>query len=94
MLKVQRGAYKLFKQCRTTRSPTLSYVGGFPFNIPRWAHIYIYLALSLSTVGVPFIPVSRRGPLGRSGVGRIDPGDLFGQRVVLVLSHPGLVGAA
>ena len=31
VLKVQRGAYKLVKQCRTRGSPTLSYVGGFSF---------------------------------------------------------------
>ena len=68
--------------------------GAFPFIVQGGAPIYIYLALCHGTVGVLFVLVSRRGPLGRSGAGRIDPGDLFGQRVVLMLSHPGLVGAS
>ena len=68
--------------------------GAFPFIVQGGAPIYIYLALCLGTVGVPFVPVSHRGPLGRSGVGKLDPGDLRGQRVVPVLSHPGSVGAA
>ena len=78
--------------------------GAFPFIVQGGAPIYIYLALSLGTVGVPFVLVSRRDPLGRSGVGRLDPDDLLGQRVILaiflgnelstVLSHPGSVGAA
>ena len=71
--------------------PTL---GAFPFIVQGGAPIYIYLALCLGTVGVSFIPVRRRGPLGRSGVGRLDPGDLLGQQVVQVLSHPRPVGAA
>ena len=71
VLKVQRGAYKLVKQCRTRGSPTLSYVGGFPFYSPRWGPIYIYLVLCLGTVGVRFVLVSLQGPLGRSGVGRL-----------------------
>ena len=94
VLKVQRGAYKLVKQCRTRGSPTLSYVGAFPFIVQGGAPIYKYLALCLSTVGVRFVLVSRRGPLGQSGVGRFDPGDLLGQRVPPVLSPPGPVGAA
>ena len=40
VLKVQMGAYKLVKQCRTSRSPTLSYVGGFPFYSPRWGPLF------------------------------------------------------
>ena len=79
VLKVQRGAYKLVKQCRTRGSPTLSYVGGFPFYSPRWAPHYRYLALCLGTVRVRFVLVSRWGPLGRSGVGRLDPGELLGK---------------
>ena len=35
VLNVQRGAYKLVKQCQTSESPTLSYVGGFLFYSPR-----------------------------------------------------------
>ena len=54
--------------------------------------IYIYLALCLGTVRVRFIVVSRWGPLGRSGVGRLDPGDLLGQRVAPMLSHPAQSG--
>ena len=79
MLKVQRGAYKLVKQCRTRQSPTLSYVGGFLFYSPKWGPIYRHLALCLDTAGVQFVLVSRRGPLGRSGVGRLDAGDILGK---------------
>jgi len=68
--------------------------GAFPFIVQGGAPVYIYLTLCLGTVGVFFVLVSRRGPLGRSGVGKLDPGDLLGQRVVLVLSHPVSVGAA
>ena len=68
--------------------------GAFPFIVQGEAPFYMYLALCLGTVGVSFVLVSRRGPLGRSGVGKLDPGDLLGQRVVPVLSHPGSVGAA
>ena len=85
MLKVQRGAYKLVKQCRTRQSPTLSYVGGFLFYSPRWGPIYRYLALCLDTAGVQFVLVSRQGPLGRSGVGRLDPSDLLGQGMILAI---------
>ena len=52
--------------------------GAFPFIVQGGAPIYIYLALCFCTVGVRFVLVSRRGPLGRSGVGRLDPGDLLG----------------
>ena len=48
--------------------------GVFPFIVQGRAPIYIYLALCLGTVGVSFVLVSRRGPLGQSGVGRLDPG--------------------
>ena len=85
VLKVQRRAYKLVKQCRTSRSPTLSYVGAFPFIVQGGAPIYRYLALCLDTAGVQFVFVSRRGPLGWSGVGRLDPGDLLGQRMILAI---------
>ena len=74
VLKVQRGAYKLFKQCRTSRSPTLSYVGGFPFYSSRWVPIYIYLSLCLGSTGESFVFVSHRGPLDQSGVGRLESG--------------------
>ena len=60
----------------------------FPFIVQGGPPIYIYLALCLDPVWESFILVSRRGPLGRSGVGRLDPGDLLGQRVVQALSHP------
>ena len=85
MLKVQRGAYKLVKQCRTRVSPTLSYVGGFPFIVQGGAPIYRYLALCLDTAVVQFVLVSRQGPLGRSGVSRLDPGDLLGQGMILAI---------
>ena len=85
MFKVQRGSYKLVKQCRTSRSPTFSYVGAFSFIVQGGAPIYIYLTLCLGTVGVSFVFVSRRGPLSRSGVGRLDLGDLLGQRMILAI---------
>ena len=47
--------------------------GAFPFIVQGRAPIYIYLALCLGTVGVSFVLVNRRGPLGQSGVGRLDP---------------------
>src|SRR6185312_11160199 len=62
--------------------------GDFPFIVQGGAPIYTYLALCLGTVGVSFVLVSRRGPLGWSGVGRPDSGDLLGRLVVQVLSHP------
>ena len=83
VLKVQRGVYKLVKQCRTSRSPTLSYVGSF--IVQGGAPIYKYLALCLGTVGVHFVLVSRRGPLGWAGVGRFDPSDLLGQGLILAI---------
>ena len=59
--------------------------GAFPYIVQGGAPIYIYLALCLGTVGVRFVIVSRRGPLGRSGVGGLDPGDLLGQWVILAI---------
>jgi len=85
VLKVWRGAYKLVKQCRTRESPTLSYVGAFPFIVQGGAPIYKYLGLCLDTAGVQFVLVSHWGPLGRSGVGKLDPGDLLGQGMILAI---------
>src|SRR6185437_6935666 len=51
--------------------------GAFSFIVQGGAPIYIYLALCLGTVGVRFVLVSRRAPLGRSGVGRLNPGDIL-----------------
>ena len=48
--------------------------GAFPFIVQGGAPIYRYLALCLGTVGVQFVLVSRRGPLGQSGVGRLESG--------------------
>ena len=62
--------------------------GAFPFIVQGRTPIYIYLALCLGTVRVFFVLVSRRGPLDRSGVGKLDPGDLLGQRIIQALSHP------
>ena len=90
VLEVQRGAYKLVKQCRTRVSPTLSYVGGFPFIVQGGAPIYSYLALCLCTVGAQIVPVSRRGPLSRSGVGELDPGNLLVQGMILAVSLSGV----
>ena len=59
--------------------------GAFPFIVQGGAPIYFYLALCLGTIGVRIVHVSRRGPLGRSGVGRLDPGDLLGQGMILAV---------
>ena len=59
--------------------------GAFPFIVQGGGPVYIYLVPCLGTVGVRFVLVSRRGPLGRSGVGRLDPGDLLGQRMILAI---------
>ena len=48
--------------------------GAFPFIVQGGAPIYIYLALCPGSVWESFVLVSRRGPLGQSGVGRLDPG--------------------
>ena len=59
--------------------------GVFPFIVKsRAPHLHISNAVS-GTVGVPFFLVSRRGPLDRSGVGRLDPGDLPGQGMILAI---------
>ena len=57
----------------------------FPFIAQGGAPIYSYLALCLCTVGAQIILVSRRGPLSRSGVGELDPGDLLVQEVILAI---------
>ena len=59
--------------------------GAFPFIVQGGAPIYIYLTLCLGTVGVSFVFVSRRGQLSWSGVGRLHPGDLLGQRMILAI---------
>ena len=48
--------------------------GAFPFIVQGGAPIYICLALCLGFVWKSFILVSRRGPLGQSGVGRLESG--------------------
>ena len=48
--------------------------GAFPFIVQGGAPIYIYLALCLGPVWESFVLVSRRGPLGQSGVGRLESG--------------------
>ena len=53
--------------------------GTFPFLVQGGASIYRYLVLRLDTAGVQFVLVSCRGPLDRSGVGRLDPSDLLGK---------------
>ena len=68
--------------------------GAFPFIVQGGAPVYSYLVLCLCTDGVQIVLVSRRGPLGRSGVGELDPGDLLERCVPLALSHLGSVGAA
>ena len=64
--------------------------GAFSFIVQGGAPIYIYLALCFGTVGVCFILVSHRGPLGRSGVGELDPGNLLVQGMILMISLSGV----
>jgi len=59
--------------------------GAFPFIVQGGPPIYSYLALCLCTVGAQSILVCRRGPHGRSGVGRLDPDDLLGQGTILAI---------
>ena len=59
--------------------------GAFPFIVQGGAPIYSYLALCLCTVGAQIVLVSCRGPPGWSGVGRLDPGDLLGQGMILAI---------
>ena len=65
-------------------------MGGFPFYSSRWGLYYRYLALCLDTVGVRIVLVSRRGPLGRSGVDEPDLGDLLVQGMILAISLSGV----
>ena len=62
----------------------------FPFIAQGGAPIYSYLALCLCTVGAQIVLVSRRGPLSRSGVGELDPGDLLAQEMILAISLSGV----
>ena len=64
--------------------------GAFPFIVQGGAPIYRYLALCLGTVGVQFVLISRRGPLGRSGVGELDPGNPLVQGMILAISLSGV----
>ena len=60
--------------------------GAFPFIVQGAAPIYNYLALCLCTVGAQIVLVSRQGPLSRSGVGELDPGNLLVQGMILAIS--------
>ena len=60
--------------------------GAFPFIVQGGAPNYIYLTLCLGSVWVSFVLVSRQGPLGRSGVGKLDLGDLLVQGMILAIS--------
>ena len=62
----------------------------FPFIVQGGAPIYSYLALCLCTVGAQIVLVCCRGPLGRSGVGELDPGNLLVQRRILAISLSGV----
>ena len=64
--------------------------GAFPFIVQGGAPVYSYLALCLCTVGVQIVLVSRRGPLSRSGVGELDPGNLLVQGMILSISLSGV----
>ena len=62
----------------------------FPLIVQGGAPIYSYLALCLCTVGAQIVLVSRRGPLGRSEVGKLDPGNLLAQGIILAISLSGV----
>ena len=64
--------------------------GAFPFIAQGGAPIYSYLALCLCTVGAQIVLVSRRGPLSRSGVGELDPGNFLVQGMILAISLSGV----
>ena len=64
--------------------------GAFPFIVQGGAPIYSYLALCICTVGAQIVLVSRRGPLSRSGVGELDPGNLLVQGRILAISLSGV----
>ena len=66
--------------------------GAIPFILQSGAPIYIYLALCLGTVGVSFVLVSRRGPLGQSGVGWHESSWFSWATVPQAPSHPRPVG--
>ena len=65
VLKVQRGAYKpssgVFSWSRTPWSPTVSYVGVFPFYSSRWGLLFTYIYRG--------VLVSPEGPSSLSVVG-------------------------
>ena len=70
VIKVQRGTYKLVKQCRTRGSPTLSYVGGYPFYSPRWGpHLHLSSAVSWHRRGA-IRPCQSSGPTRSVGSGQ------------------------
>ena len=64
--------------------------GAFPFIVQGGAPIYSDLALCLCTVGAQIVLVSRWGPLSRSGVGELDPGNFLVQGMILAISLSGV----
>ena len=64
--------------------------GAFPFIVQGGGPIYSYLVLCFCTVGEQIVLVSRRGPLSRSGVGELDPGNLLLQGMILAISLSGV----
>ena len=90
VLKVQMGAYSWSSTVEPLRVQLFPTWVAFPFIVKGRAPIYIYLALCLCTVGVSFVLVSRRGPLGRSGVDEPDLGDLLVQGMILAISLSGV----
>ena len=92
VLKVQMGAYKQYRHCRTSRSPTPSYVGGFLFYSPRWAPFTYIWRCVLDLSGSPLSSsVVEAHSVSREWDG-LSPVGFLGQRVIQVLSHPGSVG--
>jgi len=82
-----------FRRELTSWSSSVEFLGvqpfptwrAFPFIVQGGPPIYRYLAMCLGTVGVQFVLVSCRGPLGWSGVGRLDPSDHLGQGMILAI---------
>ena len=82
-----------FKQW-TVLSNSPSYVRGFPFYTSRWTPRFTYFYRDILVCRGSFVFVSRRVPLGRSGVERLCLVGFLGRRVVKLLSRPRSVGVA
>ena len=80
---------------RTSMSPTLYYVRGFPFYSSRWGPLFTYIYCSVLVLheGPSSSSVVRPRPVGWEWRGSCQVGFL-GRRVVWLLSRPWSVGVA